>query len=136
MTNVKFYKELNGILAVFPDIIASYNGYRPDNITCYSHIGQHSAMHPDYLKGKREANFNEYCHDLLPELIGQGYKDLNILNSQEIECHRPPTRSEVFFGDGATHYRAFTIGEIGITKKGKLKQWFVSPDDKLRYYTR
>jgi hypothetical protein len=79
MTKVKFYKEGKEVLAVFPDIIASYNGYRPDNITCYSHIGQHSALHPDYLKGKRLANPTQY-KDLFNELIGQGYDDLIVIN--------------------------------------------------------
>lgn len=79
MTKVKFYNELNGVLAVFPDMKETFNGYRHNNITCYSHVGQHSACNPDYLKGKRLAKPEQYA-DLLNELKGQGYDDLIVLN--------------------------------------------------------
>lgn len=82
MTNVKFYKELGGILAVFPEAKAKFNGYRTNNITCYSHIGQHSECNPDYLKGKQLASPEEY-NDLLVELKGQGYDDLNVIDSRK-----------------------------------------------------
>lgn len=79
MTPVKFYKEIGGhVLAVFPKMKHSFNGYRKDNITCYSHIGQHSACHPDYLKGKMMAKPEEY-KDLFNELVEQGYNDLKII---------------------------------------------------------
>lgn len=101
---------------------------------CYSHIGQHSECDIRYLHECKQATTNEYL-PLLNELIGQGYKDLEILNSQKITCHRLPSISEIKFGEGATHYRDFTMGEIGITKQGNIKKWFVAKDDGLRYYT-
>ena len=52
-----------------------------------------------------------------------------------ITCHRPPTPGEIKLGYGATHYRDFTISEIGINKNGQLKRWFIA-DDGIRYYTR
>jgi len=51
------------------------------------------------------------------------------------EYWRNPTPYEIKFGEGAIHYITFTIFEIGYNKKGELKKWFISPDDKLRYYS-
>ncbi len=81
MTKVKFYKELGGVLAVFPNDKATFNGYRNDNIVCYSHVGQHSECHKDYLKGKKLATYEEY-KDLLSELISIGYDDLAVMNKE------------------------------------------------------
>lgn len=76
-TLVKFYKEGNSILAVFPQH-KDFNGYRRDNLTCYSHVGQHSVAAPEYVKNLRLADNKEY-HDLKEELTSIGY-DLKILN--------------------------------------------------------
>jgi hypothetical protein len=102
---------------------------------CYSHIGQHSSCHVEYANECQEAAINEYW-DLLRELIGQGYKDLEIVNSHLITCHRQPTKAEIKRGYGAIHYRDFTLSEIGL-KKGRpmWKNWFIASDDGLRYYT-
>jgi len=131
MTKVKFLLEqtAQGLMpfAYFPGLVFS-DGF----MTSYSRMGQHSGCSAQYVKGKREAQYNQY-QPLLKELIGQGYNDLLILNKQEFEYHRPPTTGEIKFGEGATHYRSFTLAEIGITKTGDLKRWFVADDDKLRY---
>ena len=119
------------VFAFFPD--QQYTHLDKNLFTCYAHIGQHSSCHIDYANECKEANYNQYS-DLLKELIGQGYKNLVVLNTQVIECHRPPTKGEIKFGEGATHYRSFTIAQIGITKTGDIKKWFVA-DDGLRYYT-
>lgn len=68
---VTFRKELGTVFAVFPELKFS-NGYRDDNVTCYSHIGQHSACHPTYYKHLRKAKPEEYV-DLKKELEGLGY---------------------------------------------------------------
>jgi hypothetical protein len=134
MTQVKFLyeRDSNDVFACFPNIPHDNSGM----LTCYAHIGQHSACHKDYAKECKEAPINEYW-DLLEELISQGYNDLQIMNSHEIECHRPPTKGEVKFGEGAIHYRNFPLSVIGLKKgKGMWKDWFISPDDGLRYYTK
>lgn len=139
MTTVKFLIEKPegdlpyDVFAFFPEL--AHNNTDITTFTSYAHIGQHSACCLDYANACKEANFNEYW-DLMRELIGQGYNDLVIINKQEINCHRPPTKGEIKFGEGATHYRDFTLAEIGITKKGEIKKWFIAPNDKLRYYTR
>jgi hypothetical protein len=46
--------------------------------------------------------------------------------------HRNPTASELKFGYGATHYRAFLIDEC-IKPNGDIKKWLKGPDG-LRYY--
>jgi hypothetical protein len=46
---------------------------------------------------------------------------------------RNATLGEICFGHGAIHYREFTIHECINLKTGRLKKWFVSPDDGLRY---
>ncbi len=46
--------------------------------------------------------------------------------------HRKPTRSEIKFGEGSTHY--LEVNENIVRKKdGNLKKWFVHTDG-LRYY--
>lgn len=71
-TVVRFYVEPTGeILATFKTP-AKFNGYRPDNKECYSHTGQHSQFHPDYLKRCRKATPEQY-KDLHGELESIGY---------------------------------------------------------------
>ncbi len=72
-TLVKFrVHPVNGdLMAYFPKLKYS-NGYRDDNKTCYSHIGQHSACHPDYEKECRPATEAEYA-PLKAELESIGY---------------------------------------------------------------
>lgn len=116
------------VFAYFPEIRHNKVG---GMFTCYAHIGQHSACHESYAKDCREADFNEYS-DLLRELIGQGYKDLQILNKQVFQYHRKPTEGEIKFGNGATHYREFTAIEAINPKTGDLKKR-LKADDGLIY---
>lgn len=75
MTKVKFYVEQGGdILAFFPDIVETQEGAR----RCYSHVGQHSSCSNNYLKHCTKATPDEY-KDLLEELKGQGYDDLEVI---------------------------------------------------------
>lgn len=76
-TKVKFYKEKEDILAVFPEEIADGQF----NLLCYAHIGQHSAASKEYLKGKKLATKEEYT-PLLQELQSQGYDDLRVMNKK------------------------------------------------------
>ncbi len=120
------------VFAYFPE----ENYSTESNIkTCYSRIGQHSACHVDYTAECKEVNYNEY-QDLLKELYSIGYKNLEVINKQLITCHRQPTEAEIKFGHGATHYKMFTISEIGLNKKGEIKNWFNCKEDKLRYNTK
>jgi hypothetical protein len=48
--------------------------------------------------------------------------------------HRPPTKAEINFGHGATHYREFPVEECCHTGTRIKKKWFIAPDDGLRYY--
>jgi len=136
MTKVKFLyeKDSENVFAFFPELV--FQNIPVVYYTSYAHVGQHSACSIDYANECKEAGFNAYC-DLLNELIGQGYNDLQILNSQELECKRPPTKGELKFGEGATHYRSFPLSVVGLKKnKAIWKDWFIAPDDKLRYYTK
>lgn len=76
-TKVKFLKEGTGTLAVFIDEPAEFNGYRRDNVMCYSHVGQHSPCAPEYYKKLQRATPAEYA-DLKRELEELGY-NLEIL---------------------------------------------------------
>jgi len=127
-----FSVQSTDVFAFFPELLGTND---KGMFLSYAHIGQHSACHIDYANECKEAEYYQY-QDLLRELIGQGYKDLQIENKQLITCHRQPTKYELKFGEGATHYRDFTVGEIGINNKGDLKNWFVAKDDKLRYSTK
>ena len=128
----KIEKEGNMVFAFFPEMDYNVPLYGKEMKTCYAHLGQHSACLQDYADECEEAKYNEYS-DLLKELIGQGYTDLEVLNNQVIELHRKPTKGEIKFGEGATHYRCFLIGDV-LDKKGNIKQWIKAKDDSLRYY--
>jgi hypothetical protein len=69
-TKVKFlyHEENEDLMAYFPCEEFS-EGYK----TSYSHIGQHSACHPNYAKECREATMLEYL-DLFNELQSIGYR--------------------------------------------------------------
>ena len=68
-TVVIFRKERGGsIVAVMPYEIADLAG----NMTSYSHIGQHSALSPEYLRDTTPAREDEY-RELLAELVSIGY---------------------------------------------------------------
>lgn len=60
----KIYKD---IFAVFPEHKESEN-----TLLGYSHIGQHSEIHLEYIKESREAEKHEY-EDLYNELKSIGY---------------------------------------------------------------
>lgn len=52
---------------------------------------------------------------------------------ETVTYHRSPTRGEVSFGHGATHYRDFTVEECCHAGTRFLKRWFVA-NDGLRYF--
>jgi hypothetical protein len=67
-TIVRFYIEPNAngqAFSYFPKDNGEFKG-------CYSHIGQHSACHPDYLKQCRKATPEQYA-PLKTELENIGY---------------------------------------------------------------
>lgn len=67
---VQFYVEIDGsILAYFP--LTPYN--KGKMRSCYSHVGQHSGCHPDYISDCRTATPDEYAQ-LKKELESIGYK--------------------------------------------------------------
>jgi hypothetical protein len=101
--------------------------------TCYAHIGQHSACDRDYANSCKQANFNEYYRDLLPELISIGYRDLRILNGETFSYWRKPTPEEIRFGNGEIHHYVARLKDCINPKTGKIKKWLIG-DDGLRYY--
>lgn len=54
---------------------------------------------------------------------------------KEVEYNRPPTKGEIKFGYGATHYRTFPIEDCCHPGTRILKKWFKADDGK-RYYRR
>jgi hypothetical protein len=128
----KIEKEGNTVFAFFPDMLYNVELYGKEMKTCYAHLGQHSACLQVYADECKEAEYNEYS-DLLKELIGQGYTNLHVMNNQAIELHRKPTKGEIKFGHGGTHYRCFLIGDV-LDRKGNIKKWIRTNDDSLRYY--
>lgn len=69
--------DFNGeVLAIFPNEIADYNG----NLTCYAHIGQHSACHPSLLTEFPKLPYTDTkVKPLLRELELIGYNYLEVL---------------------------------------------------------
>lgn len=132
-TRIKFLIDTYSkkVFAFFPDMLYNENLYSKDMKTCYAHLGQHSACLQSYADVCKEANYNEY-ESLLKELIQIGYNPDIINIKQSVYLHRQPTKGEIKFGQGATHYRSFLISEL-INNKGELRQW-IKADDGLRYY--
>lgn len=54
----------------------------------------------------------------------------------ECEYHRPPTKGEIEFGYGATHYRTFPLEECCWPGTRIPKKWFVVQEvnGPVRYY--
>lgn len=50
-----------------------------------------------------------------------------------ITYHRSPTKYEISFGEGATHYKDFDIDFV-VKSDGNYKRWVKCPIDGLRYY--
>jgi hypothetical protein len=63
------------LTAVFPTLPGNVGDRY--SMTCYAHVGQHSACSFAWYNGTRAAKPVEYA-DLLAELIGQGYDNLKI----------------------------------------------------------
>lgn len=51
----------------------------------------------------------------------------------ELEYNRQPTKGEIKFGEGATHYKHFEASQY-LKSSGRIKKWLVCPIDGLRYY--
>ena len=58
------------------------------------------------------------------DYIGNYYPTLqdvkNHIDNREIEFHRKPTKGEIKFGEGATHYKDFRIGDLKLRKDGRV----------------
>ena len=53
---------------------------------------------------------------------------------ETITYHRKPTKAEIKFGHGATHYKDFETCFCWNDAKDCPKRWVVCPIDGLRYY--
>lgn len=67
--------------------------------------------------------------------IGKGKIMLEVRKDVEtVTYRRPPTKFEIRFGHGATHYRNFAVEDCCKNGTRVLKKWFKAEDDGLRYY--
>lgn len=79
---VVFLKDEEGdTFAYFP-----FEEWCNGTMTCYTHIGQHSACHPMYANKCKEATKSELL-PLLNELIRIGYKDLEIMTKKQVKSY-------------------------------------------------
>lgn len=69
----RYNKSKNDLFAIFPEVNEGHNVY-----AIYSHKGQHSSAHMDYIKESELAAPSQYM-ELKSELESLGY-DLRILN--------------------------------------------------------
>jgi len=53
---------------------------------------------------------------------------------EAITYHRKPTKGEIKFGEGATHYKDFETCFCWNDLKDCPKRWLICPIDGLRYY--
>lgn len=92
----RIYPKSSGgeILALFPQIPESYNGY---SCSCYAHVGQHSGADPMVVVGQtRPAKPAEYA-DLKRELEGLGY-DLQVASkctSRDFKIRREACKTPI-----------------------------------------
>lgn len=128
-TAVDFRKFTDGeIIALF------YEKSSGGLCNSYMHVGQHGDASLELLNDLPQATFAEY-RDLYNELhFVCGYR-LEVSTNQKLEAHRPPTKGEINFGYGATHYADFNLSEWLVIrdKTVVLKKWIKSSDG-LRYY--
>lgn len=78
MKRVIFCIEDGGILAVFPHEKWDNSG----NLTCYSHVGQHSGCSRSYFETLEVCEYPEQYLQLKKELLSIGY-ELNVINEQK-----------------------------------------------------
>lgn len=120
------------ITALFP--FEKYSGPEKldSNRTGYAHIGQHTAVSLEYAKECKIATPTEY-KDLFNELESIGY-NLEVVTKlhtagklgwngikSKIEYSRQPTKSEIKFGHGATHYLTINKDKF-LNKDGTVKK--------------
>lgn len=81
ITDVIFRKEKDGnVIAVFPYVIYDNIG----NVSCYSHIGQHSSMTWEYFFITKPCRNKHDFIDLYDELVSLGY-NLNVIQKRHIK---------------------------------------------------
>lgn len=90
-TDVLFLKDKDDdtVFAFFPNEISDSKG----NLTCYAHVGQHSACSQEYADECEKATSDEY-KGLEKELIDRGY-NLNVLNDQDDHANESLSEKEM-----------------------------------------
>ena len=111
------------LFAFFPEEV--HNG---EYLTAYSHIGQHSAAHPDYAKESREATPEEYA-DLKAELEGIGY-NLEILNGLQESTSAGSAGGAAGYVGYAGPAAFSSKGDLSGDFKGKKKKKKIDPKAK------
>lgn len=118
-----YHPKKDDVFAFFP-----FENESADFKLCYSHIGQHSECSPSYALECVLAS-DEETVKLYKELESIGYE----LEGAYLDYHREPTKWEISFGEGATHYKGFSPLQY-MKPNGDIKKWLKCPIDGLRYY--
>ena len=79
---------------------------------------------------RQKTVFYDYSGYQVAEIIKESIDES--LN-KPITYHRPPTKGEINWGAGATHYKDFILSDV-VKQCGNVKKWIVCPQDGLRYY--
>ena len=88
------------------------------------------------LKGCTVFGILEYDGNIFTVKSGRNIASVNrssVEAAPSIEYHRQPTKGEIKFGEGATHYKFFEASQY-LKSNGRIKSWLVCPIDGLRYY--
>lgn len=101
----------NEVFAYFPLEAYSHDGHQK---TCYAHVGQHSACHPDYAKECKRAN-REQSEDLLKELIGLGYEVRPVYSGSGPRFYARRIRGSVYLYERAEAEAPHKVRFDGIT---------------------
>lgn len=119
------YRERSNRL-LFDAIGSSERPFHPQG------FGMHVTAMPGPHLGKR-IHWDDLPEDV-QRFARQSFPEYAPLAEREVTYHRPPTPGEIRFGEGATHYRDFSVNEVRVRGSTRLKKWFIAADDGLRYY--
>jgi hypothetical protein len=131
------FTRINSDVNGNPRYVCHYLNFKPDHLG-YSDkdFNYNDAINAARTIGGKKFHNKQYGGGI----VFQSYNILDtaerilLLSGDAIQCHREPTKSEIKFGNGATHYRVFLKRDI-TKKNGELKKFFKA-DDNLYYSTK
>lgn len=137
MTPLKInFTAVNNDVNGNPRYVCHYLDFKPlqkDNEP-YKSFSYDEALHMAKELGGRKFHNKQYGGGIVFQScnIQDITEKIMLLTGEAITYSREPNAYELKKGYGATHYRTFLKSDV-INRKGNLKKWFKTDDDKLNY---